>query len=86
VNAGQRIRFLHDIIDPANEDHPDFLLAKKGTLGWIISTKEVTFFEEGKNKPAREVIWDGFPDGTFYALDEEFTTQVIPIRTEFKFE
>ena len=42
--SGTRIRFPREIIEPANEDHPEFLMASAGEEGEIVSHKETGVF------------------------------------------
>jgi hypothetical protein len=63
VFPNKRIVFKDDIIEPADGDHPEFIMASKGQGGTVI--KKSDFFYD---------TWLVEPDGmnAFYAKETEF--------------
>jgi len=54
LKAGTRIRFLKTLIEPADGDHPEFLMAKEGDLGRIVKKRSANSHWD------YSVTWDGF--------------------------
>lgn len=45
IEAGTKVRFLKDITEPADGDHPEFLMATKGEEGTVV------LFSDGRMYP-----------------------------------
>lgn len=58
---GTRIRFIRKIIEPADGDHPEFLLAREGHGGWIRRKSREP------NDKWYSVYWDDWKSASFSA-------------------
>ncbi len=73
IPIGTRIRFKHTITEDANGDHPEFLLAERGTHGTVDGytgeALKAAWLREGWGNRDYSVIWDGFLRAGFYAKE-----------------
>ena len=63
MKIGTRIRFLTNLYEDADGDHPQFLLARAGDLGTITA--------EGWSSFDYAVMWDGFKQASFLCKASE---------------